>query len=86
MIFKILGRSTTPVHFLALVIGYGPLAFSLATLILPLGGWIWEQTSGGRTPSERERLVYEDAMAVLCLARSRTSVPRGAGSCSTRPT
>ena len=76
VIFKILGRSTTPVHFLALVIGYGPLAASLATLILPLGGWIWEQTSGGRTPSERERLVYEDAMAVLTLANPDLRPPR----------
>ncbi len=76
LIFTILGRSTTPVHFLSLVIGYAPLAVSLATLVLPLGGWLWEQTSGGRTPSERERLVYEDALAVLRLSDPDLRPPR----------
>ena len=50
---------------LALMIAYGPLVLSFATLILPLGGWWWEQQSGGRSPSERERLVFEDAMTTL---------------------
>ena len=47
------------------MIAYGPLALSLATLILPLGGWWWRQQSGGRSPSERERLVFEDAITTL---------------------
>jgi Zn-dependent protease with chaperone function len=63
--FTIGGYSTAPVNTLALVIAYGPLVVSLATLILPLGGWWWEQQSGGRSPSERERLVFEDAITTL---------------------
>jgi hypothetical protein len=63
--FTIGRHSTAPVNTLALIIAYGPLVLSFATLILPLGGWWWEQQSGGRSPSERERLVFEDAMTTL---------------------
>jgi Zn-dependent protease with chaperone function len=62
---KIVGQTTSPVNTIALVVAYGPLVLSLATLILPLGGWWWEQQTGGRTPSERERLIYDDAIAQL---------------------
>jgi hypothetical protein len=63
--FKIVGVATGPTHMLALVAGYGPLVLSIASLILPLGGWWWEQQAGGRTPSERERATYDDAIAQL---------------------
>jgi Zn-dependent protease with chaperone function len=63
--FKLVGQPTSPVHLAALVVGYGPLALSLATLLLPLGGWWWEQAAGGREPSERERLIYQDAIEQL---------------------
>ena len=42
VIFTILGWSTSPVNALLLVIAYGPLVLSLATLILPVGGWLWQ--------------------------------------------
>jgi Zn-dependent protease with chaperone function len=74
--FTILGRSTGPVHALAWVTGYGPLAFSLATLVLPLGGWLWQQQEGGRAPSRRERLIYEDALALLGQADAGLRPPR----------
>ena len=32
------GEPTASVHTLAMIAGYGPLALSLATLLLPLGG------------------------------------------------
>ena len=67
-LFLILGWSTSSVNSLALVIGYGPLLLSFATLILPTGGWLWQQQTGGRAPSERERLIYEDAILVLSAA------------------
>jgi Zn-dependent protease with chaperone function len=67
-LFLILGWSTSSVNSLALVIGYGPLLLSVATLILPTGGWLWQQQIGGRAPSERERLIYEDAILVLSAA------------------
>ena len=53
------------IHTLAIIVAYAPLAISLLTLILPLDGWWWEQRAGGRSPSERERLIYEDAIAQL---------------------
>ena len=74
--FTILGRSTAPLHVVAWIIGYGPLILSVATLLLPLGGWLWMQQSGGRTPSERERLIYEDALAILTQADPSLRPPR----------
>jgi Zn-dependent protease with chaperone function len=60
-----IGEYPGHIHTIALIIAYGPLALSLLTLILPLGGWWWEQREGGRAPSERERLIYDDAIAQL---------------------
>ena len=74
--FKLIGQSTAPIHYICLLVGYGPIALSLATLILPLGGWWWEQQSGGRSPSEREQLVYTDAIATLRTAEPRLRPPR----------
>jgi Zn-dependent protease with chaperone function len=65
MIGPFIGAYPTHIHTIALIVAYSPLAISLLTLILPLGGWWWEQQAGGRTPSERERLVYDDAIAQL---------------------
>ncbi len=33
-----IGGWSLPVHYLALIVGFGPLVISLATLVLPLGG------------------------------------------------
>jgi Zn-dependent protease with chaperone function len=74
--FKMLGWSTSPVHTIAFILAYGPLALSLATLLLPLGGWWWQQRTGGRTPSEREWLIYADAIAQLTQQSSRLRPPR----------
>ncbi len=54
-----------PVHYLALAVAFGPLVVSLATLVLPLGGWWFEHQEGGRRPSERERAAFEAAFAQL---------------------
>jgi Zn-dependent protease with chaperone function len=75
LIFTILGKSTASVHVVAWLIGYGPLIVSLATLLLPLGGWLWQQQSGGRAPSQRERLIYEDALSVLSEADRQLRPP-----------
>ncbi len=53
------------IHLAAVVIGYGPLALSLLTLILPIDGWWWQTAEGARRASERERLIYEDAIEQL---------------------
>lgn len=74
--FKILGQPTGMVHTLAWIVGYGPLILSGATLILPLGGWLWQQQSGGRAPSERERLIYDDALERLAQANPGLRAPQ----------
>ena len=61
----IFGPSEEATSTLALLIGFAPLAVSLATLVLPFGGWWFQQQSGGRRPSERERAVFEAAFAQL---------------------
>lgn len=76
VLFAILGWSSRPVDALVSLIAYGPLLLSLATLILPIGGWLWQQQSGGRSPSERERLIYEDAIAVLTQADPELRPPQ----------
>jgi Zn-dependent protease with chaperone function len=64
------------IHTMALIVAYAPLAISLLTLILPLDGWWWEQRAGGRSPSEREQLIYEDAIAQLRQADPALREPR----------
>jgi hypothetical protein len=54
-----------PVNIPSVVIGFGPLVISLATLVLPLGGWWFQQQQGGRRPSEREAAVFEAAFEQL---------------------
>ncbi|HTZ63263.1 MAG TPA: M48 family metalloprotease [Solirubrobacteraceae bacterium] len=76
VVFAIMGWSTAPVDPIAYVIGYGPLVLSLATLILPLGGWWWQQQAGGRAPSQRERFIYEDAFATLQAHEPALRAPR----------
>lgn len=70
------GEPTASVHALAVILGYGPLALSLATLLLPLGGWWWMQKSGGRAPSQREQLIYEDALSRLADTDGQLRPPR----------
>lgn len=60
-----IGGWDLPVHYLALIVGFFPLAISLATLVLPLGGWWFQQQMGARRPSEREQAVFEAAFAQL---------------------
>jgi Zn-dependent protease with chaperone function len=76
LIFTAFGESTALAYPLSLVIGYAPLALSFATLILPLGGWIWQTSLGGRSPSGREQLIFDDAMALLAQASSQLRPPR----------
>jgi Zn-dependent protease with chaperone function len=76
LVFLILGWSKGVVQPLAYAIAFGPLALSLATLVLPLGGWLWQQQTGGRSPSERERLVYDDGLQVLKLRDPDVRPPR----------
>jgi Zn-dependent protease with chaperone function len=59
------GLSTGCAGGLTWAAAYGPLVLSAATLVLPVGGWWWQQSVGGRAPSERERLIYDDAMDQL---------------------
>jgi Zn-dependent protease with chaperone function len=48
--------------FLALV----PTAWSMLALLRPFGGaWWWRTHAGGRDPSQREQLAYQDAVELL---------------------
>lgn len=76
LIGPFIGEYPGHIHTVALIVAYGPLALSLLTLILPLGGWWWEQREGGRAPSERERLIYEDAISQLKQADPNLREPR----------
>jgi Zn-dependent protease with chaperone function len=43
-----------------------PTAWSLLALVWPGGsGWWWRQRIGGREPSQREQLAYQDAIELL---------------------
>jgi Zn-dependent protease with chaperone function len=64
-----------PVHLLAILAGWAPLILSPATLVLPLGGWWWEQTEGARSPSARERATFEAAFSELTAADPSLSRP-----------
>lgn len=65
-----------PAQYLALMVGFGPLVISAATLVLPLGGWWFQQQSGGRRPSERERSVFGLAFDELRPADPQLRAPR----------
>jgi Zn-dependent protease with chaperone function len=70
------GHSTAPTEVLALLMALGPLVLSLATLVLPTGSWLWRLEVGGRAPSGRERLIYEDALCALKEADPALRPPR----------
>jgi Zn-dependent protease with chaperone function len=47
-------------------LGTLPTLWASFALIAPVGsGWWWKQRSGGRSPSEREQLAYNDAIEQL---------------------
>jgi Zn-dependent protease with chaperone function len=59
------GHSTHDVNGLA-ELGVIPTAWAVFALITPMGGgWWWRQNMGGRAPSEREQLAYDDALELL---------------------
>ena len=65
-----------PVNIPSVVIGFGPLGISLATLVLPLGGWWFQQQLGGRRPSGREQAVFEAAFEQLRATDPKLRAPR----------
>jgi Zn-dependent protease with chaperone function len=65
-----------PIDLVALVIGFAPLFISLATLVLPLGGWWFQQEEGGRKPSEREQAVFDLAFEELRAVDPELRPPR----------
>lgn len=65
-----------PIHFLAVLAGWGPLVISIATLVLPFGGWWWEQQAGARAPSEREQATFDAAFSELTRKDATLRPPR----------
>jgi Zn-dependent protease with chaperone function len=65
LVLLLSGHSTHDVNGLA-DLGLIPTVWAIFALITPTGGgWWWRQNMGGRPPSEREQLAYEDAVEVL---------------------
>ena len=58
------GRHQLP-DVVYLAVALTPLVISVATIILPTGGLIWQVSEGARRPSERERHLYSEALHVL---------------------
>lgn len=65
-----------PVKHLAILITAVPLLISLGTLVFPFGGWLFEQETGGRSPSERERTALDYAFAELTRVDPSLRPPR----------
>jgi hypothetical protein len=66
-----------PVSDLCLLIGFGPLVFSLLSLIRPVGaGSYWRTRVGGRAPSDRERLICDEVLEMLGERDPGMRVPR----------
>lgn len=55
-------------------VGLIPTFLSIIALVTPFGtGWWWKQRTGGRRPSQREQLAYQDATELL-QAQTRESL------------
>jgi hypothetical protein len=64
-IMSALGGPTISANLL-LLIALVPTLWSMFALINPVGsGWWWRNHLGGREPSQRERMAYEDAVELL---------------------
>jgi Zn-dependent protease with chaperone function len=58
-----------------LEVGLIPTFWSILALVCPYGtGWWWMQRSGGRKPSQREQLAYNDSIDLL-QAQTREPLP-----------
>ena len=57
-------RSSFPTSWLFLALA--PTVWSISALLRPVGGaWWWRTRAGGRDPSQREQLAYQDAVELL---------------------
>jgi hypothetical protein len=66
-----------PVSDLCLVIAFGPLVFSVLSLIRPVGaGSYWRTRIGGRAPSGREREIFDEVLELLRERDPGMRVPR----------
>src|ERR1035438_1235953 len=53
-------------HVGLLYVAFIPTLWSMLALLRPLGGaWWWRTRAGGREPSSREQLAYDDAVELL---------------------
>jgi len=61
----------------ATIVAYFPLVWSLLAFYNPVGtAWLFRNVTGGRRPSGREELIYEDALAILAQAAPTALAPR----------
>ncbi len=60
------GHSTSGAQSVLIDLGMLPSTWAVFALVTPAGGaWWWQQNLGGRAPSEREELAYQDALDLL---------------------
>lgn len=53
---------------------FAPFLWPSLAFIAPAAGWWWRQIQGGRHPSQRERLAYQDSIEMLQANSSRPLV------------
>lgn len=78
---KLLGEPTSPVNDLTLLAGYGPLVASVATLILPLGGWWWSSNQADAHHPDESK-PYSRTQSRHSSRQTPTCAHPGAGSLS----
>jgi Zn-dependent protease with chaperone function len=65
-----------PENTIAMILAFAPLILSLVTLVVPLDGWWWELTSGGRRPTQEEQITFDEAFGELKAANPDLRPPR----------
>ncbi len=66
-----------PVSGVCFVLGFGPLVYSVVSLIRPIGaGSYWRAQLGGRAPSDREREIFDDVLDGLRESDPGMRVPK----------
>jgi hypothetical protein len=75
-LFKLAGEPTGYLHPIVLAVAYGPLAFSLLTLVVPLAASWPPADTNARYPSESDQALYKTALSKVRQADRSVRAPR----------
>lgn len=75
-LFKLAGEPTGYLHLIVFAIAYGPLAFSLLTLIVPVAASWPPAETNARYPSQSEQDLYKTALAKVRQVDQTVRAPR----------